>query len=54
MEKGGVLAVDNTIEFDPDKSVTKCKAGDTIDLDEPTFAKLSSPFFAEITAKYVK
>jgi hypothetical protein len=53
MENGGFLAANNTIKFDPDKSVTNCKIGDAIDLDEPTFAELSSAFFAEINAKYV-
>jgi hypothetical protein len=54
LENGGVLAGNNTIKFDTDKSITKRKIGDEIDLDEPTFAKLSSAFFVEITAKYVK
>jgi hypothetical protein len=51
-ENGGVLAKNNTIKYDPAKSVTGLKIGAAIDLDEKSFAKLSKAFFEDVAARY--
>ncbi len=48
----GVLGVDKTITYTPEKSVLKLRIGDDIRLDEAQFRRLFSAFFAEIENKF--
>lgn len=51
-EHDGVMTKNNTIKYDPAKSVTGIKLGESIDLDEKTFSKLSKAFFEDVAARY--
>ena len=53
MQNHGVLAADNTIKWNPAKSVLKLQIGDEIKLSESDFVLLFNAFFAEIEAKFV-
>ena len=51
-ERGGVLTKNNTIKYDPAKSITGLKPGDKIELDEKTFSRLAKAFFEDVAARY--
>ena len=51
-EHGGLLTKNNTIKYDPAKSVTGIKLGEEISLDEKSFAKLARAFFEDVAARY--
>lgn len=53
MNNNGVLETDNTIKYDPAKSVLKYKVGDEIKLTEADFRLLYKAFFAEIENKFL-
>src|SRR3954447_1082885 len=53
MNGGGVLREISVIAYAPENSVTKLSPGDTIRLDEETFAALAAGVFAEVDEKYV-
>ena len=48
-----ILLSDKTIKQDPDKSILKLKAGESIKINEEEFSKLSDAFFEEIEKKYL-
>jgi hypothetical protein len=50
---GNVMSTDNTIKYDPVKSVLKHRTGDEIALKEADFARLSVAVLAEIEARYL-
>ena len=52
-QNDGVLSVDKTIKYSPEKSVVKLNIGDKIKLTESAFVALFKAFFAEIEAKFV-
>jgi hypothetical protein len=51
-EQGGVFSKNNTIKYDPAKSVTGIKIGEKIELDEKSFGKLAKAFFEDVAARY--
>lgn len=51
-ENGGVLARNSTIKFDPAKSATGLRIGDTIALDAKSFGALADAFFEDIAKRY--
>jgi hypothetical protein len=53
MNNNNIVAADNTIRFNPAKSVLKYQPGDEIRLTEEKFVQLSSAFFDEIETKYL-
>ena len=54
LDNGGKLSADKSIKLDPTKSVLKYKTGDTINLTEAAFMRLSHAYFAEIESKYLE
>ena len=52
LERDGVMSKDNTIKYDPAKSVTGIAVGEKIVLTRESFAALAEGFFREIAAKY--
>jgi hypothetical protein len=54
MHNNGKLEEDRAIKWKPDASVLGYRIGDEIQLSSADFARLSSAFFAELEAKYVK
>jgi hypothetical protein len=52
LQHHGVLSADNTIKYDPARSVLKLKLGDEINLTESDFIALFRTFFSEIEAKF--
>jgi hypothetical protein len=53
MHNNNIMSADNTIRFDPAKSILKYKVGDKIKLNGKDFERLSKAFFAEIESKYL-
>jgi hypothetical protein len=51
-DNGGVFAKNNTIKYDPAKSITGLKFGDKIALEEKTFSKLAKAFVEDVAARY--
>ena len=51
-DNGGVLAKNTTIKYDPAKSATGIKIGDSIALDARSVGKLADAFFEDIAARY--
>jgi hypothetical protein len=49
----GVLRGNSVIKFVPDQSVLKLDIGDTINLTEHDFERLSDAFFAELERKFL-
>ncbi len=47
------MSADNTIKFNPDKSVLKYNVEDEIKLNEADFLRLFKAYFAEIERKYL-
>ena len=52
LEHGGVMTKDNTIKYDPAKSVTGIAVGDRIVATRKSFAALADAFFDAIEKKY--
>ena len=52
MEHEGVLTENKTIRYDPAKSVTGLKAGETVALDAATFERLARAYLAEIGKRF--
>lgn len=52
LENDGVMAKDNTIKYDPAKSVTGIAIGQKIVIDRKQFEALLDGFFDEIGAKF--
>lgn len=52
LQHDGILTIDETMKYDPEKSVLNIKAGDRILLNEFRYRRLSEALFAEIEAKY--
>jgi hypothetical protein len=53
MNNDSKLYPDNTIKYDPARSVLKYRIGDEIKVKEAEFILLSSAFFADLEKKYV-
>ena len=51
-ENDGVMTKDNTIKYDPAKSVTGIAVGEKILLDRKQFGALADGFFGEIADKF--
>ena len=52
LDYDGVMTKDNTIKYDPAKSVTGIGVGQSIVVTRESFAALAEGFFREIEAKY--
>ena len=52
LENSGVLAVDKTIKYRPEASVSKLDIGDEIRLDHAQFQALYEGFFAELERRF--
>lgn len=52
LEKDGVMTKDNTIKYDPAKSITGIAIGEPIVVDRETFERLANAFLGEIEKKY--
>jgi hypothetical protein len=52
LEHDGVLTEDESIDYDPDESLTGTLYGETIDLDGAKFARLAAAYFEEVEKKY--
>jgi hypothetical protein len=52
LENDGVLAKDNTIKYDPGKSIAGIGIGQKIEIDREQFEALADGFFDEIAAKF--
>ncbi len=52
LENDGVMAKDNTIKYDPAKSITGIAIGQKIVVDRKQFEALADGFFDEIAAKF--
>ena len=52
LQNNGVLALDKTIKYRPEASVTKLEIGDEIHLDQAQFQALCDAFFAELERKF--
>lgn len=52
LENDGVMSKDNTIKYDPGKSITGIAIGDKIVIDRKQFEALLDGFFDEIGAKF--
>src|SRR5690349_6964661 len=52
LEHDAVLTADNTIKYDPAKSVLGFRIGDRIAIDADGFRRLAKAFFAELTKKF--
>ena len=52
LENEGVMTKDNTIKYDPAKSVTGIAIGETIIIDRQQFEALADRFFDEIAVKF--
>jgi hypothetical protein len=53
MNNHGVLRVSNVIKWIPDQTVLKLKVGDTIQLTQADFDRLSAAFFADLRSKFL-
>jgi hypothetical protein len=53
IDHNGVMRADKQIKLDPDKSVLGIEVGDTIELTEQDFAKLSKAFFEELKRRFL-
>jgi hypothetical protein len=52
LENDGIMSKDNTIKYDPGKSITGIAVGDKIVLDRKRFGTLVDAYFDEIAAKF--
>ena len=52
LEHRGVLSANNTIKYNPSKSILRRQIGDEINLTKSDFVRLFKAFFAEIEAKF--
>jgi hypothetical protein len=52
LENDGIMSKDNTIKYDPGKSITGIAVGDKIVLDRKRFGALVDAYFDEIAAKF--
>ncbi len=52
LEHDGIMARDNTIKYDPARSITGIAIGDSIVIDRATFDSLADGFFAEIEKRF--
>jgi hypothetical protein len=52
LENDGVMTKDNTIKYDPARSITGIALGEKIVIDRKTFEALADGFFDEIAAKF--
>lgn len=51
-EHGGVLTLDPTVPYDPQRSVTGARPGALIDVDDVSFERLANAYLAAIEARY--
>ena len=54
LEHDGVLAKDNTIKYDPGKSIAGIGIGQKIEIDREQFEALADGFFDEIAARFAE
>lgn len=52
LEHDGVMTKDNTIKYDPARSVTDIAIGEKIVIDRPTAERLALAFLEQIAAKF--
>jgi hypothetical protein len=54
LEHDGVMTKDNTIKYDPGKSITRIGLGKKIVIGREQFEALADGFFHEIAAKFAE